>query len=149
MAQAATTEEIPAPRRRRRRVVTGPTEEELQAAAYWGRRLQAVLNWVAEWRGYPRITDEQAQALGEPMAQVVAKRLPRATEDYPEVVLLLTLLPWLGAAVQVEVSRLATRRRPTETVGTAGPRGDTGTDRVGEDDVSAGFDTPPWPGSGG
>lgn len=140
--EPALEEEAAPPKRRRKKRKATPVPETAippNEVQFWGRRLQGILNWIADLRGYPKVTDEQAQALGEPMARVVQKRAAGLDERYPEAVLLMALAPWISAAVQVEVSRIAQRRVDR-------PRGDSGADRVREDDSSQGFATPPFAG---
>ncbi len=77
-----------------------PEEEER-----WARQAQRFINPIAARRGYPKITDDHALALGRPVAQVVRKWAPNL-ESYPEIGLAIQLGPWAAECAAIELGRL-------------------------------------------
>jgi len=124
-----------------------PPEEDAAAILaerqYWGRQAQSFLNNIGERRGYPKITDEVGERLGEPVSLIVRKRAP-AAEENPEVALLLVLAPWLSAVLRIEYERwreLLDARRAGRSTSTIRSSGDLRSDREREIEPGSEFIT--------
>lgn len=141
----------PAKPRTDRLTAPGPEPIAPEEAEFWGRQFQSLLNTVGESRGYPPVDDELKTRIGEPAALVARKRLPKSDEN-PELVLLMVLLPWLGACARVELERwkASADARRTQARGTAAARTqrDLRSDAERQDLAGEEFITRPFTGPG-
>lgn len=94
-----------------------------QQARDMGEEVRTYWNKIAEARGYEQIPDRAVLKVGTPAAAVAQKYgLASAIMRWPELALLLALVPYLWSAIRIELRRRQEGKRTTKPVDRSGAR---------------------------